>query len=175
MTRPLILLDVDGPLNPYEAKPTQRPGGYTTHRLTPTGWRGKPLRVWLAPEHGPLLLAFAERHDAELVWATTWESDANTMIGPVIGLPELPVIRFGGAPWQRKNWKFDGVAEYAGDRPLVWFDDDFGIYHAEAQVFLARRGDRPTLLHHVSPRVGLTTLDLDQAGAWLAALKEKTP
>ncbi|WP_285749371.1 hypothetical protein [Lentzea sp. NBRC 105346] len=35
MTTPAILLDVDGPLNPYMAKPERRPAGYTTHRLWP--------------------------------------------------------------------------------------------------------------------------------------------
>lgn len=28
----------------------------------------------------------------ELVWAATRGHDANTMIGPVLGLPELPVV-----------------------------------------------------------------------------------
>lgn len=33
MSRPLLFLDVDGPLNPYAAKPTKRPDGYTTLRV----------------------------------------------------------------------------------------------------------------------------------------------
>lgn len=36
--RPLLYLDVDGPLNPYAAKPERRPEGYTTHRMKPEGW-----------------------------------------------------------------------------------------------------------------------------------------
>lgn len=36
--RPLLLIDVDGPLNPYAAKPQSRPRGYGTHRMRPTGW-----------------------------------------------------------------------------------------------------------------------------------------
>jgi hypothetical protein len=36
--RPMLLIDVDGPLNPYAAKPTRRPHGYTTHRLSPPTW-----------------------------------------------------------------------------------------------------------------------------------------
>ncbi|MDQ0932254.1 hypothetical protein QFZ49_002184 [Streptomyces turgidiscabies] len=33
MNRPLLFLDVDGPLNPYAAKPEKRPDGYTTLRV----------------------------------------------------------------------------------------------------------------------------------------------
>jgi hypothetical protein len=53
----------------------------------------KPLRVWLNPEHGRALLGLGY----ELCWATTWMSDANTWIGPVLGLPELPFVEFGDA------------------------------------------------------------------------------
>lgn len=49
--RPILYLDVDGPLNPYAAKPHRRPEGYSTHRMLPDSWRArgyrKPLRVWL--------------------------------------------------------------------------------------------------------------------------------
>lgn len=38
MNRPLLYLDVDGPLNPYAAKPHRRPAGYATHRMKPEGW-----------------------------------------------------------------------------------------------------------------------------------------
>ena len=37
--KPLLLIDIDGPLNPYAALslPTT-PEGYTRHRMRPTGW-----------------------------------------------------------------------------------------------------------------------------------------
>ena len=98
----LLLLDVDGPLNPYAAKSTRRPDGYVTYRRTPSGgWhtgrnarRFKGLRVWLNPEHGAQLLALAEETGLELAWATTWQHEANDRIGPVLGLPALPVVEF---------------------------------------------------------------------------------
>lgn len=84
--RPLLLLDVDGPLNPAARKPHRRPAGYETYRLlTPrwgaaerrrlTGWglankSPKPLQVWLNPDHGPELTALP----FDLVWATTWKN-----------------------------------------------------------------------------------------------------
>ena len=165
MSRALALLDVDGPLNPYAAKPTRRPEGYTTHRIRPTGWvERKDLRVWLAPEHGPMLLAWAAEFDVELAWATTWEHDANLFIGPAIGLPELPVVEWGFTAF---HWKFDGVLKFADGRSVVWFDDDFDHFAEERAWFELQRRGVPTLLHHVDPRIGLTDLDLGVAGRWL--------
>jgi hypothetical protein len=33
VNRPLLFLDVDGPLNPYAAQPERRPDGYVTLRV----------------------------------------------------------------------------------------------------------------------------------------------
>lgn len=64
--RPLLLLDVDGPLNPYGAR-FLRHRGYVTHRLWPTNWSARQppgsrrlrrgLRVRLHPGHGERILA----------------------------------------------------------------------------------------------------------------------
>ncbi|SEB67496.1 hypothetical protein SAMN05216482_0488 [Streptomyces sp. PAN_FS17] len=112
MSRPLLFLDVDGPLNPYAAKPTRRPDGYTTLRVPrdngdfqdhqELSFRRGPLRVWLNPAHGQALLKLGY----ELCWATTWMADANRWIGPVIGLPELPFVDFGDRLFQDRP---DGV------------------------------------------------------------------
>lgn len=174
MTRPLVLLDVDGVLNPYGASRRQ-----VDQHLMPLPYYVRRIlgyRVFLSKAHGPMLTAFAAEHGAELVWATTWEHNANTRIGPVIGLPVLPVIEFGGHPGTVKGWKFPAVAKYAAGRPLVWFDDDFEVQE-KARILSdwgLARGDRPTLLHHVSPQVGLTEADLTVAGEWLRALPVPT-
>lgn len=172
MSRPLLLLDVDGPLNPHEATPAERPAAYQRHALVPDGWTAeRPLWVWLNPEHGPLLLRFAAEHDVELVWATTWEHDANTMIAPLIGLPQLPVIEW---PYEADDrWKFGPVLAYAGTRALAWLDDDFRRFPAEQEWFQQERAARGalTLLHHVDPATGLVAADLDAVAAWLRAVR----
>jgi len=108
--KPLLLIDIDGPLNPYAAKATRRPAGYETHRVPMNGDRpaGSPddlmtaaarrltLRVWLNPAHGAMLLSLADVF--ELHWATDWEDAANRIVAPLIGLPELPVIHWGDYP-----------------------------------------------------------------------------
>lgn len=166
--KPLLLVDVDGPLNPYRGKPSRRPEGYLTHRLTPKNWIGKPLRLWLNPEHGPMLTKFAAANNMELAWATTWEHEANTLIGPRIGLTEnWPVIEFAGDLRVLTLWKFAAVRDYAVGRELVWFDDDFNSYKQAKENFLQARAGMRTCLHHVSPAVGLTQKDLDEVANWL--------
>jgi hypothetical protein len=167
MPKPLLLLDVDGPLNPFAAKPTQRPDGYETHRLSPAGWTAKPLRVWLNPKHGPMLLAIADMVD--LVWATTWRDDANRIIAPLIGLPELPVIQVkqpGFGPPLAQIWKRDAVEEYADGRAFAWFDDDFvqpgDIEWAEKRT----EAGLPTLLVPINPTVGIVQADVDRVADW---------
>lgn len=160
----LILVDVDGPLNPYGAKPTQRPEGYSTHRLAPLGINPrKPLRVWLNQDHGAMLMALADQTNSELVWATTWEHDANKMIGPIVGLPELPVIEFGFKAFQ---WKYNAVLEYCAGRRFVWFDDQFQDFKKELRWFENNRKE-PCLLHHVDPKKGLLEEDFIKAHDWL--------
>lgn len=169
--RPLVLLDVDGPLNPWKAKATRRPVGYETFRLRPDGWYGrKPLRVWLNARHGDMLGALADRTGAELVWATTWLDQANELIGPAVGLPTLPVMHWdvAGSP----RWKFDAALRWACGRALVWFDDDFTAYGRQRDWFLERRGSLPTLLREIDPAVGLTFDDVADAHDFLTAARE---
>ncbi len=174
-SRPLLYLDVDGPLNPYAAKAHRRPEGYETHRLMPPSWiegtdamghRPKPLRVWLNPSHGPALLALADRFD--LWWATTWGHDANEYISPRIGLPELPVVEWSRGPRARPDgtfWKTAELVQHAAGRPFVWVDDDIGSRDRE---FVAYYHDNRALLHWVNPAVGLLAGDFEAIASWAA-------
>lgn len=173
---PILFLDVDGPLNPFAAKLTRRPPGYVTHRLMPAGWTGttwgrrpKPLRVWLNPDHGPALAGLP----VELVWATTWEHEANRLIGPRIGLPPLPVVE-----WPEKEnleadglfWKTRHLAEYAAGRPFAWVDDQ--ITSADWR-WCAERYPAPSLLQPVDPRRGLSAGDFAAIARWAALATAK--
>lgn len=187
----LLLLDVDGVLNPYAAKPTARPLGYRTYRYTSDGqWfsgrnvrRHQGARVWLHPGHGARLRELAAKTGLELAWATTWLHDANAYVGPAIGLPEIPVIEFppadlapapsGWSAWtDTGGWKWPAVAAYAGERPLAWLDDEHeasGYPAARAEFDRLRRGI-PTFLCHVDPRRGLLPTHLRQVADWAAGL-----
>ncbi|MBY8345741.1 hypothetical protein LXH13_09925 [Streptomyces spinosirectus] len=166
MSRPLLFLDVDGPLNPWAAKPERRPDGYTTIRVALQP--GRALRVWLNPSHGAALLGL----DYDLCWATTWMDAANRWIAPVIGLPELPYVDFGADLFAPRpdgvHWKTEAIVAYAEGRPFAWVDDEQSP--ADEEYVSAHHG-APALLHHVSPRLGLREADFAALAEFAATLR----
>jgi hypothetical protein len=181
--RPLLYLDVDGPLNPYAAKPERRPDGYATHRMKPEGWlarhgdtpahRVRPLRVWLNAGHGDRLRALGELYD--LVWATTWGAEANTFIAPVLGLPELAVVEWPTeSPTTHDTgpdgtfWKTRHLVAHAEGRPFAWVDDELD---AADHAFVTARHNGPALLHRVDARLGLREADFDALDAFARDLR----
>lgn len=162
--RPLILIDVDGVLNAL-----RRPGPEWQHYKRMCD--GRTFNLWLNPAHGPMLRNLAEETGAELVWATTWEHDANTAIGPTIGLPELPVIEVSkgeGLEGRGCCSKTPAVAEYVNGRPFVWFDDDLGKAD-RAWLENHPNVDRFRLIH-VGPNPGIKPAHFREAREWLTAL-----
>ncbi|MFC6081057.1 HAD domain-containing protein [Sphaerisporangium aureirubrum] len=163
--RPLLLLDVDGVVNPQ----LPRSKAWRRYRCVVDNER---YNVRLNPEHGEQLLRLSERAGGQLVWATSWDHHANVHIGPRLGLPRLPVITMDHAS-QWRTWhdplvmyKTPKVARYVAGRPFVWFDDDF---RAGDQLHLEEHPDvGEFLLIHVDPRRGLTTEHLAEAADWLA-------
>ncbi|MFJ6723779.1 hypothetical protein ACIQPQ_02575 [Streptomyces sp. NPDC091281] len=177
MSRPLLFLDVDGPLNPYAAKPERRPAGYTTLRVPrddeaaegrTLSSRRRPLRVWLNPEHGRELSALGY----ELCWASTWMASANQWIAPVLGLPELPFVDFGDVLFQERpdgvHWKTAVLVDHADGRPFAWVDDEQSALDQE-YVTAHHRGRG--LLHHVDPRIGLRDNDFRALADFAASLR----
>jgi hypothetical protein len=161
MDTPLVLLDVDGVLNPLQRSP-----GYQRYRATPNGIT---YRLLLNPRHGPLLTGLAEATGAELVWATYWVDSANDWIGPRVGLPYLrsipipprdPRFSYGG-------WKARHVAEWIGERPFVWLEDELDVPDALASG--PQLG--PHLIVPVDPQEGLTDHHVEQAHGWLEQLR----
>uniref|UniRef100_UPI000373D8D6 hypothetical protein n=1 Tax=Nocardiopsis salina TaxID=245836 RepID=UPI000373D8D6 len=156
--RPLLFLDVDGPLNPFHASLAALQEGYTAHSLRPRGWAPplSALRVLLNPDHGAQLLGLPY----ELVWATTWEHEANSMIGPRVGLPELPVVELPARESAPAGifFKTPALVEYAAGRPFVWVDDEVTDRDHE---YVGRHHRGAFLLHRISPAQGLVERDLD--------------
>jgi hypothetical protein len=104
---PLLLLDVDGVLNPFAAAAC--PPGYTEHDFFPGE---EPVR--LCPTHGSWLAELATRF--QIAWATAWGTDANRLLAPLLQIPDLPVIAFPPVPFHPRD-KLPAITRYAGHRP----------------------------------------------------------
>ncbi|MFK0217786.1 hypothetical protein ACIQWN_06270 [Streptomyces vinaceus] len=172
--RPLLLLDVDGPLNPFRSRLAGL-RGYTSHRMHPADWMSRRdpgsrsarrgLRVRLHPAHGARLLALP----FELTWATAWMHQANTMIAPHIGLPgDLPVIEwpelFADDP-DGLFWKTRPLLEWAAGRPFAWIDD---MITAQDRAWIEAHHPAPALLLTIHPRRGLRERDFTALTRWAA-------
>ncbi|MFD4261831.1 HAD domain-containing protein [Streptomyces sp. NPDC058534] len=157
--RPLLFLDVDGPLIPF-GTPTGRPQGAAVDT-------GNPLLTRLVPGIGTRLLALG----CDLVWASTWMSEANDVVGPRVGLPTLPVVQWPDAEGeegpQGLHWKTRALVEWAGGRPFVWVDDEIGGIDRQ---WVAACHPGPALLHRVDPAEGLTEVDLATLARWLRTI-----
>lgn len=156
--RPLLLLDVDGVLNPYAAPDC--PDGFTEFAF----FAGEgPVR--LCDRHAEWLSDLAGAF--ELAWATGWGPHANVLLAPFLGLPELPVVYFPPAPFLPQE-KVPAIASFADGRAAVWIDD---MLTPEAYAWADDRTD-PTLLISADPAEGLVRSMVDEALSWAATLEE---
>jgi hypothetical protein len=142
------------PLNPV--LPTD---GFTAHDIL-------DFTVLLSVTHANWLHELSSTY--ELVWATTWEHEANRHIAPLLELPQLPVVEFTGYQARPDDPKlpvldlFTGrkwapILRYAAGRPFAWVDDVM----PERLVTRARlRRDR--LLLQVDPAHGLRREHVDR-------------
>lgn len=156
-----MFLDVDGTLLPY---------GGAVVPVSVEEWRsrwrhaGNPQLAKVVPGHGERLLGLP----CELVWATGWMHDANEVIGPLLGLPELPVAALPGPeeddPAAVLHWKTRALVEIAVDRPFVWVDDEISD---RDRLFVEARHQGPALLHRVDAAIGLTDADFAAIEGWL--------
>lgn len=101
----------------------------------------------------------------ELIWATGWEDRANDYLVLTLGLPQLPVLRFGrSARFGSAHWKLAPIGDYAAGRALAWIDDSLD---ESCHGWAAQRAE-PTLLVPTESDVGLQDSHVEALLAWAA-------
>ena len=137
--RPLLLLDVDGVLQPTGSSV---PPFYVRHETD-------DAVVVLNPMHGLWLRDVVPSF--EVMWASTWGASANRLIGARLGLPPFPHVDLGtlGRDGTRK---LQSVQDFVGSRPCAWVDDEL---YDDAYAWASERA-APTLLLRTRASVGFT-------------------
>ncbi|MFJ5936054.1 HAD domain-containing protein [Streptomyces sp. NPDC093071] len=171
MRPPYLLLNIDGVLIPFPDEHGSTPATHTRHDVVPTGRSADaPVTVWLNPDHGRLLMDIIRTGLVTPVWCTSWRQDAATLIGPLLGLTNLPYIdlprpRITTSHPNGYLWKRDHVDDWLGDAPVVWIDDDFtDLDHVWAMERTAK--GMPTLLVQPDPHQGLQPEHLADLTTW---------
>jgi hypothetical protein len=156
-TKPLLMVDIDGVISLF---------GFPAHAA--------PLGSFHSIDGIPhFLSAGAGKHlltlslSFELVWASGWEEKANEYLPHLLGLPQLPFLRFERSPGKANaHWKLDAIETHAGERPLAWLDDAFNdACHAWSDARAA-----PTLLVTTMPADGLTDREVTVLSNWVQEL-----
>ena len=160
----LLFLDVDGTLIPYDGSTLAEPADV---------WAGRPEQA--NPNLGRINLALGPRLlalPAELMWATGWLHEANDVISPLLGLPQLPVVdldepQFDVAECNQLNWKTETLVKVAAGRPFVWIDDEIT---GTDRTWVADNHQGSALLFRIDAHFGLTEADIAAVERWLRNL-----
>jgi hypothetical protein len=159
----LLFLDVDGTLIPYDVPNSPVGQGDWENWQHPAN----PGLSTVNRRLGERLLGLG----CELTWATGWAEDANRVIAPLIGLPELPVVQLPEYPegdyyTDGLHWKTRTLVDLAAGRPFIRIDDEI---RDQDENWVRGHHLGRALLHHVDGSSGLRDVDFAALAEWLRA------
>jgi hypothetical protein len=158
MSRPLLLIDIDGVISLYGFDPANPPAG---RFLLVDG-----IVHFLSAAAGAHLRELSKSF--ELAWCTGWEEKANDYLPWALGLPgSLPHVTFDDCNRPAAaHWKLNGIDRYVDpSRPVAWIDDA----HDDGCSAWAGARVGPTLLVTTDPAVGITEAHVAKLLAWARA------
>lgn len=143
----MILLDIDGVLNPF-MMPNPLQKGY---KAIDHQWG-----QWHIDPNAKAHLQRLSELDT-LIWASTWEETSNDIMD-ALELPRIDWIPLD-TPSNSDTLKLSSIIEWEAKNcvltPLVWIEDEL-----EDDAFLWAQNRPQTLLIHTEPDVGITLNDI---------------
>lgn len=174
---PVWLLDIDGVVNALARGPVRDsfPAEDWTQHVVEADIPNMGRMVLPIYVAQPVLDFVRHVYDdglAEVRWHSTWRTAAMTDLGPILGLPPIPISI---APeWTNPVplwWKIPAARRVAeSGRRLLWTDDQLELFRADprnAAELAALDAWDGALLLCPDPDPGLTPADLDRIAAFL--------
>ena len=151
-----VFLDVDGVLSPVV--PPRSDHWDDWERI-----EGIPFHLVLSRQ----MAARIADLDAEIIWLTTWEHDANAVVADYLGWEPHDVLERKGS--RGEWWKLEALAERieSDPRPFVWVDDELERRKRDVEPWL-RGLDVPVLPLAPRSEVGLTESQITEIERFVA-------
>ncbi len=149
MARPIWLLDIDGVLNTWPRTPVHAHNEFQEHVVCDLS-TGKDFRLVIAQPVIDFINEMWASGDVDLRWHTTWQKSSIEVakaFGIALDIPvqEAPEFdrwrqRTEGAGW----WKMAAGQRIldSTDVPVIWTDDDLGVYWIEQMKKAGTKLDR---------------------------------
>jgi hypothetical protein len=164
MQRPLLAVDVDGVISlfGFEEPP---PAEIATFEMI------DGMVHCISKAAGDRLRRLGDHF--EPFWASGWEARANDVLPFLLGIPQLPYVRFDGAArFGTAHWKMEPIEAHARGRALAWIDDSLDETCFEWASRRQEAGE-PTLLVPTESAKGLEEAQTEALISWAAELSRE--